>query len=296
MSSIHVSQAPSWQKETDYPYFLENIPPYEIAEGRYIARVASTPEEIDAALRLRFEVFNLELNEGLESSYITERDEDEFDQTCHHLIVVETASNKVIGTYRLRTLEMARSSAHGFYTDTEFNLSLLPEEFLTTAVEIGRACIHRDHRNTRVLFLLWKGLAKYLMHTEKRYMFGCCSLMSQDCTEGKRALRQLTRDGHIHPTLRVEPRPEYACRESDFHSPDTEEDLEIPRLFGTYLRIGAKICGEPVIDRQFKTIDFLVIFDAIEMPEKYREMFFGVLAAIAGGEIKYGNPPAEPQK
>ena len=104
--------------------------------------------------------------------------------------------------------------------------------------------------------------------------------MSQDCTEGRRALRQLTRDGHLHKTLRVRPRPEYACQPVDFHSPDTAEELELPRLFGTYLRVGAKVCGEPVIDRQFKTIDFFVIFDAKEMPEKYYEMFFGVLAAV----------------
>jgi putative hemolysin len=285
MSSIHVSQAPSWQKEMDYPFNTENLPPDEIAEGRYIARFAHTPEEIDAALRLRFEVFNLELNEGLESSYLTERDEDEFDQTCHHLIVVEKDTDNLVGTYRLRTGQMARL-AHGFYTETEFDLSLLPPEVVEQAVEIGRACIDRNHRNMRVLFLLWKGLAMYLSHTRKRYMFGCCSLTSQDCTEGKRALRQFKRDGHLHPTLQVKPRPDYACQSTDYHSPETEEELELPRLFGTYLRIGAKICGEPVIDRQFKTIDFFVIFDAKEMPEKYHEMFFGTLASLVGADTE----------
>ena len=280
MSEIHVSHVPEIQKKADYPFDTENLPAEEIEEGRYLARFACTPEEIDAALRLRFEVFNLELNEGLESSYLTERDEDEFDQTCHHLIVVEKDTNNVIGTYRLRTSETA-TGGRGFYTETEFDLSLLPAEVIEQAVEIGRACIDREHRNARVLFLLWRGLALYLKHAGKRYMFGCCSLMSQDCTEGKRALRQLERDGHLHKTLRVRPQPEYACQPEDFHSPDTEEELELPRLFGTYLRVGAKVCGEPVIDRQFKTIDFFVIFDAKEMPEKYYEMFFGILAAVA---------------
>ena len=207
MTEIHVSQIPEIQKKIDYPCYTENLPDEIIEEGRYAARFAGTPEEIDAALRLRFEVFNLELNEGLESSYITERDEDEFDQTCHHLIVVEKETNNVVGTYRLRTGEMA-NIAHGFYTETEFDFSLLPAEVVEQAVEIGRACIDRNHRNARVLFLLWKGLALYLTRMKKRYMFGCCSLMSQDCTEGERALRQLTRDGHLHETLQVRPRPE----------------------------------------------------------------------------------------
>ena len=288
MTEIHVSQIPEIQKKTDYPYYTENLPEEIIEEGRYVARFAGTPEEIDAALRLRFEVFNLELNEGLESSYITERDEDEFDQTCHHLIVVEKETNNVVGTYRLRTGEMAQI-AHGFYTETEFDFSLLPAEVVEQAVEIGRACIDRNHRNARVLFLLWKGLALYLTRMKKRYMFGCCSLMSQDCTEGKRALRQFTRDGDLHETLQVRPRPECACQPEDYHSPDTDEELELPRLFGTYLRIGAKVCGEPAIDRQFKTIDFFVIFDAKEMPEKYREMFFGVLTAAAGFDVSKQN-------
>lgn len=279
MSEIHLSRAPALQKQIDYPFYAENLPTEEIAEGRYTARFARTPEEIDAALRLRFEVFNLELHEGLESSYITERDEDEFDQTCHHLIVLERATNNVIGTYRLRTLEMARL-AHGFYSETEFNLSLLPAEVIGKAVEIGRACIDRNHRNSRVLFLLWKGLALYTTFMNKRYLFGCCSLTSQDCTEGQRALFQLQRDGHLHDTLRVAPRPEFACGENDFHSQAIDEELELPRLFGTYLRIGAKVCGEPVIDREFKTIDFFVIVDKTTIDERYFEMFFAQAEAL----------------
>lgn len=286
MSEIHLSLAPKAQRQADYPFRIdtENLPHEAIAEGRYVARFAHTAEEIDAALRLRFEVFNLELNEGLESSYITERDEDEFDQTCHHLIVTEAATNNVVGTYRLRTVEMARG-ANGFYTETEFDLSFLPEAVLSASVEIGRACIDRDHRNSRVLFLLWKGLALYMTFKRKRFMFGCCSLMSQDCTEGKRALRQLTRDGHVHETLKVVPRAECACQPTDFLTTDSAEEIELPRLFGTYLRIGAKVCGEPTIDRQFKTIDFFVIFDKETVPDKYFEMLFAGAEALFNQQL-----------
>jgi putative hemolysin len=276
MRGIDVSHIPEIRRKTDYSFDRENLPENEIEDGKYVARFARLPEEIDRALRLRFEVFNLELNEGFEYSYITGRDEDEFDQSCHHLIVVEKETNDVVGTYRLRTGEMARRT-NGFYTETEFDLSSLPPEVIDQSVEIGRACIDRNHRSARVLFLLWKGLALYLACAEKRYMFGCCSLTSQNCADGKRALQQLTRDGHLHEILRVRPRLEFACRAENSLSPETKEELELPKLFGTYLRIGAKVCGEPAIDRQFKTIDFFVIFDREEMPEKYREMFFGVL-------------------
>ena len=270
---IHESIAPDKQKAIDYPFSIRDVPDNEIREGRYITRFAKTPEEIDAALRLRFTVFNLELNEGLESSFLTERDEDEFDQTCHHLIVIEKETNTLVGTYRLRTVEQARD-ARGFYSAGEFKIEDLPPDVINASLEIGRACIAREHRNSRVLFLLWKGLALYASLKNKRYLFGCCSLFTLDCTEGKKALRQLVRDGFFHEAFRVAPREECACQPEDFLTEDSIEELELPKLFFTYLRIGAKICGEPVIDRHFKTIDFFVIFDAQTIEPRYYQMFF----------------------
>jgi putative hemolysin len=270
---IHESNAPDRQKAYDYPYDAHNAPENEIVEGRYIARFAHSAAEIDATLRLRFEVFNLELSEGLESSFLTERDEDEFDLTCHHLIVVEKATNTLVGTYRLRTLEMA-TGARGFYASNEFRLEELPPDVLAQSLEIGRACIAREHRNSRVLFLLWKGIALYGTLKNKRYFFGCSSLFSVDCTDGRKALRQLERGGHLHRFLRVGPRNECACRPEDFITDDDGTEIELPKLFGTYLRIGAKVCGEPVIDREFRTIDFFVVFDVEAIDERYYNMLF----------------------
>lgn len=253
-------------------------PATEFQENIYTVRFARSEEEVDAALRLRFEVFNLELNEGLEASFINERDEDEFDKTCHHLIVIENATQKIIGTYRVRTMEMAQS-AFGFYSAGEFAVEDLPYEVLAESLETGRACIAREHRNSRVLFLLWKGLAMYMTDKRKRYVFGCCSLPSQDCAEGMRAMNQLVCDGYLHETLRAAPREDYICYTEDFLSEvlneEGKENLKLPQLFEIYLRIGAKICGEPAIDRQFKTIDFLVIVDVKNMHRKYFKMFFG---------------------
>jgi putative hemolysin len=270
---IQESNPLSPPKPFDYSFFVETAPTEEIVEGRYVARFAHTPEEIDAVLSLRFKIFNLELNEGLDVSFITERDEDEFDLTCHHLIIVERETSEVVGTYRLRTFEMAQN-VDGFYSSGEFQLEDLPVQVLRQSLEIGRACIAREHRNTRVLSLLWKGLAMYLLKTKKRYLFGCCSLSSQDCAQGLHVSRQLKQQGYFHETLIVAPRAECACQAEDVQIDSVENQIELPKLFGTYLRIGAKICGEPVIDRQFKTIDFFVIFDVTTMVEKYYKMFF----------------------
>jgi putative hemolysin len=248
-----------------------NAPAIEISEGRYVARFARTAKEIDAALRLRFEVFNLELGEGLDASYITGRDEDEFDATCRHLIVVEKENGAVVGTYRLRTLETAKS-ASGFYCAGEFDLDNLPARVLAESLEIGRACIAREHRSMRVLFLLWKGLAAFAELQNKRYLFGCCSLTSQDESEGRRAERRLRSENHFHPKFAVAPRDDFVCSAEDL--PAGDEEFELPKLFDTYLRFGAKVCSPPAIDRRFKTIDFFVLFDIETIDEKYRQMFF----------------------
>ncbi len=268
-----ISQSPAFILRDSSVSTFDVAPLKQFSEGRYTVRFAKTEEEIDAALRLRFEIFNLELNEGLEASFINERDEDEFDKTCHHLIVIENETEKIVGTYRVRTMAMAQS-AFGFYSASEFAVEDLPYHILAESIETGRACIAREHRNSRVLFLLWKGLAMYMTENRKRYVFGCCSLPTQDCAEGMRALRGLVRDGFLHESLRVAPREDYVCRAEDFLSEDSGADIKLPKLFDTYLRIGAKICGEPVIDRQFKTIDFFVIVDLKNMPDKYFKMFF----------------------
>jgi putative hemolysin len=272
--SMSIVQSQAFSSSGSRVSAFDFAPAREFRESLYTVRFARCEAEVDAALRLRFEVFNLELNEGLEASFINGRDEDEFDKTCHHLIVIENASGKIVGTYRVRTMEMARS-AFGFYSASEFAVEDLPYEVLTESIETGRACIAREHRNSRVLFLLWKGLAMYMAQMRKRYVFGCCSLPTQDCAEGLRAMRRLVRDGFLHASLRVAPREDRLCRAEDFLREDENEAVKLPKLFETYLRIGAKICGEPVIDRQFKTIDFFVIVDVKEMRGKYYQMFFG---------------------
>jgi putative hemolysin len=249
-----------------------NLPAIDISEGRFNVRLANTPEEVAAALHLRYKVFNVELGNQPESAFGIEKDE--FDSTSHHLIATLKDTGEVIGVYRLRTLEMAKH-AGGFYSSQEFQLENLPEDVLARSVEIGRACIAKQYRNKSVLFLLWKGLASYVMKTKKRYLFGCCSLFTQDYAVGKKAWQQILRDGYLHETFRVKAQDDYAFTPQEKQVPDLTEELEVPKLFRSYLRIGTKVCSEPVIDRKFKTIDFFVICDVAKLDGRYKSMFFG---------------------
>lgn len=255
-----------------YPPHPDRLPEGIAEQGRYRARFAATEAELDAILRLRFEVFNLELGEGLESSFATGRDEDRFDSTCHHLLVEDTKNDgAIVGTYRMQTNEMAADG--GFYSAGEFDLAALPPEVAGGSVEVGRACIAREHRNRQTLFLLWKGLALYMLHNRKRYLFGCCSLTSQDGCEGLAALAHLEANGLLHPTVRVPPLAGFEC---GCDRPLAEEPaaFELPLLFRTYLRYGTLVCGPPAIDREFKTIDFLVLFDVEALDRRTYHLYF----------------------
>ena len=254
---------------SSYPTFGEQIPGQSLESGPYEVRFARDQEDLDQILRLRFEVFNLELGEGLESSFETHRDQDEFDAGCHHLMVVDRRDQVLAGTYRIQTGDMA--SAHlGYYSATEFDFSAMPQGVLEDAIEIGRACVAESHRNTHTLFSLWRGLAMYVAHNRKRYLFGCSSLTSQDPAEGHQVWSQLDDAGHIHPSLALEPLPEFVCPQEPWRG----DVIPLPPLFRIYLRYGAKVCGGPAIDRRFRTIDYLMLFDVEAMDERSYRMFF----------------------
>ena len=240
-----------------------------LREGRYEVRFARDAAELEAIQRLRFAVFNLELGEGLEASFATGRDVDEFDPVCHHLMVSDREAGEVVGCYRLQTAAMATEN-RGFYSAGLFDLSGLPPAALARSVELGRACIAESHRSSVVLFLLWRGLARYVAHNQMRYLFGCCSLTSQDPAEGSAVLRFLEDQGRMHREWRIAPAVGAECP-IDRRVPAA---TAVPPLFRTYLRYGARVCGPPAIDREFKTIDYLVALDVDALSRGSFQLFF----------------------
>ena len=253
-------------------------------QPKYAARLARSADELRRAQRLRFEVFNLELNEGLVESHFTGLDIDLFDNVCDHLIVEDVATDEIVGTYRLQT--GARAAANiGYYSEREFDFT--PYEPLRgEMIELGRACVHAEHRNFNLLHLLWRGIATYAVERRGRFLIGCSSLTSQDPVEGV-AMYQKLRSYLVKPALRTQPRAEFCVTAGGYDAgwsgawphqggpgltrPATAGASS--RLLRAYLAIGAKICGPPAIDREFGTIDFLTLLDLLELPAIVRAHF-----------------------
>jgi putative hemolysin len=224
----------------------------------YRARLAAGAADLQAAQALRFEVFNMELDEGLAQSYDTGLDADPFDAVCDHLIVEDETQGSVIGTYRLQTGRRA-GAALGYYSEREFDFAPF-EAVRGQIVELGRACIHREHRSFAVLNLLWKGIGAYARERGGRYLIGCSSLTSLDAAVGAAAYERL--QPNLAPAQwRTLPVPRFACALDTLAVPAPR----IPRLLSAYLAMGAAVCGPPAIDREFRTIDFLTWAD-IESP------------------------------
>ena len=225
-------------------------------KSRYAVRFAESPREIHDALRLRYEVFNLEMNEGLLASHATGIDEDEFDAVCDHLIILEEKSGSVVGTYRMQTGTMA-ARCIGYYSAREFDF--YPYESIRgSLIELGRACVHKDHRSIIVISMLWKEIIRYVLKNDARFMIGCSSLSSKDPALGHAIYQKFVKEGALaDPSFVTKPLPHFALPLAEPLKPCPPP----PKLLRSYLGVGAKICGEPAIDREFGTIDFLTILD-----------------------------------
>ena len=233
-----------------------------LRQGRYLVRFARSAEDVDRALQLRFEVFNRELGEGLSDSWRTGRDRDEFDALCDHLLVEDARTGALAGTYRMQTSATAGTGL-GFYSAREFALESLPAGVLGASVELGRACVAKAHRHGRALLALWRGIAEYVRVTGRRYLFGCCSLQSRCPADGWALYAALVRSGALDPARAVAARSEFRCARTGA----SHESPAAPPLLDMYLRAGARVVSEPALDREFGTVDFLVLLDLLALPE-----------------------------
>jgi len=252
--------------------------------GKYRLRLAESREDREDACRLRFKVFNIEMGEGLESSYQTGLDTDKFDLFCEHLLVEDKVTRRIVGTYRMQSGETAAANL-GYYSEQEFHFA--PYEALRAGIlELGRASIDREHRTPEVLTLLWRGIAQYATNMGLRYLIGCSSLNSQDPCEGWQMYRQVDHY-RVSPEFATEPTTAYACpteQEGADAQPLPLQDAsslpalpKVPRLLRTYLAIGARICAPPAWDREFGTIDFLTLLDLKMLSSSARNHFLAPL-------------------
>lgn len=227
--------------------------------------LARNADEVKEAQRLRYKVFAEEM--GAKMAGNNGLDSDGFDAFCDHLLVRDTHTQQVIGTYRILSPKQA-NEAGSYYSSGEFDLSRI-HHLLGNTVEVGRACVHRNYRSGGAITLLWAGLAHYMMAHGYEHMIGCASIPMHDGGHAAASIYHFLKDKHLCPVeYRVFPHVHLPIESLHHDIP-----IDCPPLIKGYLRLGAKICGEPAWDSYFNTADILVMLSLSNMNKRYATHF-----------------------
>lgn len=233
-------------------------------------KITREPADIEEAQRLRFEIFNLEMQKGLAASYERGLDIDRFDDYCEHLIVRDRSSNEIVGTYRLMLGSQARTSI-GFYSEQEFNLERI-KRLDGELLELGRTCARKDFRDKALIPLMWETIVGYVRQHGVRYIFGCGSLYTTEASAVSRYFALLRRKYYAPRRYRVDPLPDkvFAGVDPALRCEDEAALFQrLPSLIKGYLRVGAWVCGPPALDREFGTTDFFLLLDFSKLGGDY---------------------------
>jgi putative hemolysin len=255
-------------------------------EPRYSLLLSTDPAVIEAAQRLRYDVFSSEPGFTVTGQ---QADVDRFDEHCDHLVVREDNSGELVGCYRMLSPTGA-VAAGGLYTATEFDIRAL-DSLRPSLVEMGRAVVRQDHRNGAVVLLMWAGILAYLDRCGYDYVTGCVSVPVTADGEPPgtqiRGVRDFVLRRHAAPPhFRVRPhRPVMIDGRPLDDVPPPARPL-IPPLMRGYLRLGAQICGEPAHDADFGVGDFPALLDKRRADTRYLRRLRSMSAATeAAGRV-----------
>ncbi|MCI4664078.1 MAG: GNAT family N-acetyltransferase [Neomegalonema sp.] len=236
-----------------------------LLRGRYNVRLAETPEDVRAAQRLRHEIFIAQRATGRDDADPEAGlDADAFDTACDHVLIEERKTGKLVCCYRLLPLpsgaEIGKSYSAQFYELS--NLS----EIEGPIVEMGRFCIHPDHRNADVLRVAWVAMTKYVSERNFELLFGCSSFEGNDAQIYADAFA-LLREKHLAPK-RWLPRPKapnifkFAKLLRLRKSNPANAMRTMPPLLRGYLSLGGWVSDHAVIDRDLNTLH---VFTGVEV-------------------------------
>ncbi|MFT0635306.1 L-ornithine N(alpha)-acyltransferase [Pseudomonas sihuiensis] len=224
------------------------------------------PAALREAQALRYRVFSAEFDAKLNGAELG-LDMDDYDIHCSHIGVRDLNSGELVATTRLLDHQAAAGLGR-YYSEEEFALHGLAK-LEGPVLEIGRTCVDIAYRNGATIAVLWGELAEVLNEGGYRYLMGCASISMQDGGIQAHAVMQRLRERYLCTEhLRAEPK-----------HPLPQLDLpgnviaEMPPLLKAYMRLGAKICGEPCWDKDFQVADVFILLKRDELCPRYARHF-----------------------
>ena len=227
---------------------------------------------------LIMQVKELRQKSFFKNSKTKQSDSDEYDKFCDHLVVIDrsVSDDFVVGTYRL-LLKPRLLAKQRFYSESEFDISNLIASNNATLLEAGRSCVHEHYRDGRIIRLLWRGLATYIINNRVDLIFGCASFPSSNY---KLFIKQLSYLYHYHKTpksLSTEPVKKLRANFNIMNKNkiDIEKEFRnLPPLIKAYIRVGAWIGPGAIVDSKFDTTDVLIVLNSKKILKKYAQLSF----------------------
>lgn len=244
-----------------------------MSEGRQAitVRLAQTSAEVEAAQRLRYEVFVAELGgDGAMVDHAARLERDRFDPFFDHLLAFD--GPRVIGVYRLLRDDQARRAGQ-FYSEDEYDLGPLKQSG-RRLLELGRSCLHADYRGGSALFHLWQGLADYVRDHGIEVLFGTASFHGTDVARLAQPL-SLLHHRHLAPAdLRVRARAFQRMDLIPEPALDRAQAMRaVPALIKAYLRLGGCVGEGAFVDHAFNTTDVCLVMDTARMEGRHKALY-----------------------
>ena len=264
----------------DYRIWVEKN--YEV----YIAPTTLIPCTIREIGRLR-EVTFREIGEGTNKSI----DLDEYDIYYHHLFIWDVDAKMLVGAYRIGLGDEIFYSIgkKGFYISELFKIKTQFTPVLKKSIELGRSWIRKEYQQKPLpLFLLWKGILKYLIDNPRyRYLIGPVSISNSFSNFSKSLIVDYINRNHFDEEMAqyVRPRKKFKV---DLGTIDTDllmsgEDtfkgldnlisevetrsLKVPVLLRQYIGLNAKIICFNIDPKFADCLDGFLVLDLEKVPQ-----------------------------
>jgi putative hemolysin len=249
----------------------KDVPPVlTLRKGRYAARMAECPADVEAAQRLRYRAFIDDADPG-------GIDADPFDEICHHVLVEEVRSGALVCCFRLLPLDGGSEIGHS-YAAQYYELSALAA-YQGRMVEMGRFCLDPGHHDPDILRVAWGAMTKFVDDEGVEMLFGCSSFHGTETRAYLDAFAML-KERHLAPKRwlpRVKAPDVFRFARFLRRKPDARRAmLTMPPLLRTYLIMGGWVSDHAVVDRDMNTLHVFTGLEIKAIPPARARLLRGV--------------------
>lgn len=264
-SQIYYTRLSNWKSKADLHLHV----------GPYVLQIARNKTEVLDCFKLRHQVFFVEMANNPKKSKL---DFDQYDSFCDHLIIRHEPTGQLVGTYRMNFSKYSNM----FYTASEFDMAHWIQNQKSSFIELGRACIKKEHRRGLVISLLFRGLIENMNQMGAEKLIGCSSIKVHDARSAALVFKYFENTNSLSAEI-FKPQNKYEMKDLFFwlmvfsngltESQIHEAEEKIPSLLKLYIKAGAKICSYPAYDEELNCIDFVTIISRSEMDQKLTKKF-----------------------